>query len=129
MRALPILAIVLAIGAVVQELRPSSTGSPGSRTASAAAADQVTVTPARIVTRMPANDSARAGLARALVGFHAYIVPQGGLVALVDLDDLAGAEQSLRQSKGERTVTVELIGVEGLHGVQRETLEPRASSS
>jgi hypothetical protein len=131
MRALPILAILLAAGAVVQELRPSATepSSGQKAAAAAAAADQVTVTPARVVMRVPATEPARDGLAAALVGFHAFVGPdQGALVALVDLDDLAGAEQSLRHSKGGKTVSVELIGVEGLHGgVPRETAEPGTS--
>jgi hypothetical protein len=132
MRALPILAIVLAAGAVVQELRPASTQSSSSqKAAAAAAAGQLTVTPARIVMRVPATGPPRAGLVAALTGFRASVLPDtGALVALVDLDDLAGAEQSLRQSRGDRTVTVELIGVEGLHGgVQRETAEPGVSPS
>jgi anti-sigma factor RsiW len=131
MRALPILAILLAAGAVVQELRPSaSEPSSGQKAAAAAAADQLTVTPARVVMRVPATEPTRDGLAAALVGFDAFVGPdQGGaLVALVDLDDLAGAEQSLRHSKGGKTVSVELIGVEGLHGgVPRETAEPGTS--
>jgi hypothetical protein len=132
MRALPILAIVLAAGAVVQELRPSTTGSSGSRNAAAAAAaEPLTVTPTRVVTRVPETRSARAGLTAALAGFHAFVLPdQGPLVALVDLDDLAGAEQSLRESQGSTIVTVVLIGVEGLDGgVQRETIGPGTSAS
>jgi hypothetical protein len=127
MRALPILAVVLAAGAIVQELRPTATGSSAERRAAAAAA---TARPAAsstwIVTHVPATGSDRDGISAALAGFDAYIPPDhGSLVALVDLDDLTGAQQALEQSRGARSANVMLVGVEGLNGgIARETLRP-----
>ena len=131
MRALPILAIVLAAGAVVQELRPSTTESRASRAAARAAADRLTVTSTRIVAHVSETGSDRAGVMAALTGFHVFVpADQGSLVAVVDLDDLAGAEQQLQQARGGRTVTVVLIGVEGLDGsAQRETIGPGTAST
>jgi anti-sigma factor RsiW len=129
MRAVPIFAIVLAAGAIVQELRPTATESNASRTAAAAAAaaaQRPALSYASIVTHVPVTGSDRAGIGSALAGFHAYIPADSGeLVAVVDFDDLTAARQSLEQSHGARPVTVLLIGVEGLNGgVQRETLRP-----
>jgi anti-sigma factor RsiW len=131
MRALPILAIVLAAGAVVQELRPSTTGSRGSVAATAAASEHLTVTSSRVVTHVSESGSDRTGLTAALAGFHAFIpADKGSLVALVDLDDLAGAEQQLQQAAGGRSVTVVLIGVEGFDGtLPRETIRPGGTST
>jgi anti-sigma factor RsiW len=129
MRALPILAIVLAAGAVVQELRPSaSEPNADSRSAAAMAAERLATSSTKVVTHVSAARPARAGVAAALAGFHASIVAdRGGLLAVVDLDDLAGAEQGLRHSQGRRTVAVVVIGVEGLNaGVQRERIGPGA---
>lgn len=129
MRALPILAIVLAAGAVVQELRPSSSSPSGPSNAAAAGAGRFSVRSAPIVAHVPADAATRTGLVAALAGFNPSVPSnQGQLVAVVDLDDLPGAEQSLRHSTGDRAVTVVLIGVEG-YSVQRETIEPRSSST
>jgi hypothetical protein len=130
MRALPILAIVLAAGAVVQELRPSATEPASSRSATAAA-ERLTVSSGKIVTHVPASQSDREGIAAALAGFDAYIpADPGSLVALVDLADLAGAEQALQQSAGGRAVTVVLVGVEGLKGgVQHQTFSPATKTT
>jgi anti-sigma factor RsiW len=126
MRALPILAIVLAAGAVVQELRPSTTDSSATR--GAASAERTTVSSTKIVAHVPKTGSDRDGIVAALAGFDVYIPPDhGSLVALVDLDDLAGAEQSLQQSRGGRTITVLVLGVEGLNGGLQGT--PAASGS
>jgi hypothetical protein len=128
MRALPILAIVLAAGAIVQELRPTSTGSRSTR-AAAAAAQRPAASSTWIVTHVPTTDSSRNGVVSALAGFNAYIPPDhGSLVAVVDFDDLAGAQQALEQSLGTQSVTVLLVGVEGLNGgVERESVSPSAS--
>jgi anti-sigma factor RsiW len=128
MRALPILAIVLAAGAVVQELRPSTTEPNASR---GAAAGRTTVSSSKIIAHVPKTGSNRDGIVAALAGFDAYIPPDhGSLVALVDLDDLAGAEQSLQQSHGGRTITVLVLGVEGLNGgLPRETVRPGAGNA
>jgi anti-sigma factor RsiW len=116
MRAVPILAIVLAAGAIVQELRPTATESSAQRRAAST----------WIVTRVPASGSDRDGITAALAGFNAYIPPDhGSLVALVDFDDLTAAQQVLEGSRGTRSATVLLVGVEGLNGgVQSETLRP-----
>jgi anti-sigma factor RsiW len=131
MRALPILAIVLAAGAIVQELRPTTTGSSPSRTGAAASTRRPAVASAWIVTHVPATGSDRDGITSALAGFNAFITPHpGSLVALVDFDDLAAAQQALEQSLGTQSVTVVLVGVEGLNsGVGQETLRPAASTT
>jgi hypothetical protein len=130
MRALPILAIVLAAGAVVQELRPSTTESNGTRSAAAVAAERLATSSTKVVTHVSAARPARAGVAAALAGFHATVISdRGGLLAVVDLDDLIAAEQGLQHSQGRRTITVVVIGVEGLTGsVQRETIGPGAAT-
>jgi anti-sigma factor RsiW len=129
MRAVPIFAIVLAAGAIVQELRPTSTESSAARTAAAAAAaaaQRPALSYTSVVAHVPATGSDRAGVASALAGFNPYIPSdRGSLVALVDFDDLTAARQSLEHSTGTQQVTVLLVGVEGLNGgVQRETLRP-----
>jgi anti-sigma factor RsiW len=123
-RALPIVAIVLAAGAVVQELRPAASSS-GDRT-TALATGRPALTSVSLVTRVPETRSDRAGIAARLTGFDVYIPPDhGSLVALVDLDDLAAAETKLQQSHEGRLVTVLLIGVQGLDGtLEREHLQP-----
>jgi hypothetical protein len=129
MRALPILAIVLAAGAVVQELRPSATESNATR--GAAATERTAYSASKIVTHVPKTGSDRDGIVAALAGFDVYVPPDhGSLVALVDLDDLAGAEQSLQQSRGGRTITVLVVGVEGLNGgLPREKVVPGAGNT
>lgn len=128
MRAVPIFAIVLAAGAIVQELRPTATESNASRAAAAAAAaaQRPALSYTSVVAHVPATGSDRAGVTAALAGFNPYIPSdRGSLVALVDFDDLTAARQSLEQSTGTQQVTVLLVGVEGLSGgVQRETLRP-----
>jgi hypothetical protein len=129
-RALPIVAIVLAAGAVVQELRPAA--SPSSGRSTALATDRPALTSVSLVARVPVTASDRAGIAAQLAGFGAYIPPDhGSLVALVDLDDLAAAETALQQAHAGRLVTVLLIGVQGLDStLEREHLQPgRVSQS
>jgi hypothetical protein len=118
MRAAPILAIVLAAGAVVQELRPSSAESPTkSAAAAAAAAERPQFSSARVVAHVSVAGNDSAGIRADLAGFAAFVpTAHGSLVALVDLDDLTAAEQALEQSDGSRAVTVLLIGVQGLGG-------------
>ena len=130
MRILPILAIVLAAGAIVQELRPGTTGSRNAGSAGTAAQRPATSS-SWIVTHVPATNSRRNGIVSALAGFDAYISPDhGSLVALVDLDDVAGAQQALEQSLGTQSITVLLVGVEGLHSsTERETIGPGAPTS
>jgi hypothetical protein len=117
MRALPILAIVLAAGAIVQELRPAATGSNADRTGAQATSPRPAASSTWIVTHVPASGSDRDGITAALAGFNAYIAPDhGSLVALVDFDDLTAAQQALQHSPGTRSATVLLVGVEGLNG-------------
>jgi hypothetical protein len=128
-RALPIFAIVLAAGAVVQELRPSATESNATHsTATAATTKRPAYLFTWIVTHMPTTQSDRAGVEADLTGFAPFIPPDrsGSLVALVDLDDLTAAEQQLKTAKGAHSVTVLLIGVQGLlhGGLQREQIGP-----
>jgi len=131
-RALPIFAIVLAAGAVVQELRPSATETNAAHsTAAAAAAKRPAFMSTWIVTHMPATQSDRDGVKAELQGFAPFVPPDhGSLVALVDLDDLPAAEQQLQTAKGARAVTVLLIGVQGLHGgLLREQASPASTAS
>jgi hypothetical protein len=130
MRAVPIVAIVLAAGAIVQELRPTATESSAQRRAASAAA-RPAASSTWIVTRVPASGSDRDGITAALAGFNAYIPPDhGSLVALVDFDDLTAAQQVLEGSRGTRSATVLLVGVEGLNGgVQSETLRPGTAAT
>ena len=120
-RALPIFAIVLAAGAVVQELRPSTAGPAPVRTV-----DRPVLSSVSVVTHLSAERSDRDGIEARLAGFDAYIPPDhGSLVALVDLDDLTGAEARLEQAHGSRVVTVLLVGVQGLDGgLSRERIQP-----
>jgi hypothetical protein len=129
-RALPIFALVIAAGAVAQELRPGSTGSRTPR-AVARAASRPVVTSVSIPTHVSPERSDRDDIAVRLAGFDAFIAPDhGSLVALVDLDDLAGAEARLEQGHGARLVTVELIGVQGLDGgLPHEQVDPGSASS
>jgi hypothetical protein len=131
MRALPILAIVLAAGAVVQELRPSATEPKTTRSGAAATAARLATSSTRIVTHVSAARPARAGVTAALAGFRASVIAdRGSLLAVVDLDDLVGAEQGLRDSQGGRAVPVIVIGVEGLNGtVPRETIGPGTANA
>jgi Putative zinc-finger len=131
-RALPIFAIVLAAGAVVQELRPSTTESNAAHsTTAAAAAKRPAFMSAWVVTHMPGTQSDRDAVKAELLGFAPFIPEdRGSLVALVDLDDLPAAKQQLQQAKGPHAVTVLLIGVQGLHGgLLREQIGPVSSSS
>jgi Putative zinc-finger len=131
-RALPIFAIVLAAGAVVQELRPSATESNAAHsTAAAAAAKRPAFMSTWVVTRVAATESDRDGLKAKLHGFAPFIPEdRGSLVALVDLDDFTAAEQQLQQAKGAHAVTVLLIGVQGLHGgLLREQIRPANATS
>jgi anti-sigma factor RsiW len=123
-RALPIFALVVAAGAVAQELRPGSTGSRSART-SAQAAGRPVRTSISVVTHVSPTRSDRDDIATRLAGFDAYIPPDhGSLVALVDLDDLTGAEARLEQGHGSRLVTVLLVGVQGLDGgLSREQID------
>jgi anti-sigma factor RsiW len=115
-RALPIFALVVAAGAVAQELRPSTAGSGAPRSA-AQAADRPVLTSVSVVTHISPTRSDRQDLAVRLAGFDAFIAPDHGpLVALVDLDDLTGAEVRLEQGHGTRLVKVLLVGVQGLDG-------------
>jgi hypothetical protein len=125
-RALPIFAIVLAAGAVVQELRPSAAGPSPARTV-----DRPLLTSVSVVTHVSIERSDRDGIVARLAGFDAYIPPDhGSLVALVDLDDLAGAQARLQQARGTRLVTVLLVGVQGLDGgLSRERISPGAPAS
>jgi anti-sigma factor RsiW len=126
MRALPILAIVLAAGAIVQELRPAATGSNADRQA---ASPRPAASSTWIVTHVPASGSDRDGIVAALAGFNAYIAPDhGSLVALVDFDDLTAAQQALQHSPGLRSATVLLVGVEGLNGGV-QTVHPVVATS
>jgi hypothetical protein len=132
MRAVPILAIVLAAGAIVQELRPTQTGSSAARAAAAAAAaKRPAVSYTWIVTHVAATGPDRDGIKKALAGFNAFIAPDhGSLVALVEFDDVAGAREALTQSRGGSTVTVLLVGVEGLNGsIARETFRAGTASA
>jgi anti-sigma factor RsiW len=124
-RALPIFALVVAAGAVAQELRPGSTGSRAAQTVTRAASRPL-VTSVSIATHVSRERSDRDDIAVRLSGLDAFIAPDhGSLVALVDLDDLAGAEARLEQGRGARLVTVELIGVQGLDGgLTREQVDP-----
>ena len=113
-RALPIFAIVVAAGAVVQELRPSTAGPATPSTARRP--DPTALSSISVTTHVSSDRSERQGLTDDLQGFDAFIPPDhGSLVALVDLDDLAGAEARLETSHGPRAVKVLLIGVQGLH--------------
>jgi anti-sigma factor RsiW len=130
MRAVPILAIVLAAGAIVQELRPTATGS-GADPRAGAALPRPATSSTWIVTHVPASGSDREGISAALAGFNAYIPPDhGALVALVDFDDLTAAQQALEQSHGTRNANVLLVGVEGLNGgIGRETVRPSPAAT
>jgi hypothetical protein len=125
-RALPIFALVVAAGAVAQELRPGSAGSRTPRTAARAAAGRPVLTSVSVVTHVSPTRSDRDDISTRLAGFDAYIPPDhGSLVALVDLDDLTGAEAKLEQGHGTRLVTVLLVGVQGLDGgLSREQIDP-----
>jgi hypothetical protein len=127
-RALPIFAIVVAAGAVVQELRPSAAGPSSAR--SAGRTDRPVLSSVTVTTHVASDRSERQGLTADLRGFGAFIPPDhGSLVALVDLDDLAGAEAKLDAAHGPRAVTVLLIGVQGLQGQLRQKLEPGAATT
>jgi anti-sigma factor RsiW len=131
MRALPILAIVLAAGAVVQELRPATTGSPAAKSTAATSAGLPAFQTMRVVAHVPVTSSGSAEIKAKLVGFAAYVPASNGpLVAVVDLDDLTAAQQTLEQSQGARAVTVLLIGVQGLgSGLEREQVVPTQAGS
>ena len=128
-RALPIFAIVVAAGAVVQELRPSTAGP--STTSTARRPDPTAVSSVSIVTHVASDRSERQALTDDLRGFGAFIPPDhGSLVALVDLDDLAGAEARLATSRGPRAVKVLLVGVQGLQAPeQQQKLQPGTTTT
>jgi hypothetical protein len=113
-RALPIVAIVVAAGAVVQELRPSATGAGNPRT-------RVTYTPAvqsvQLVAQVGSDESAQQAIAGVLRKFRATIRTDHGrsLVVLVDFDDFQAAQDRLSATKGPQQVSVLLFGVQGLH--------------
>jgi anti-sigma factor RsiW len=131
MRALPILALVLVAGAVVQELRPSAIESSSKPAAAAASGEHPSFLSSWVVAHVPSTASDRDGIKARLAGFAPFIPPDhGSLVALVDLDDLPAAEAQLEQSKGSRTVTVLLIGVQGLGtGQLHEEIRPTTTAS
>ena len=127
-RALPIFAIVVAAGAVVQELRPSAAGPSAARATPARPAHAVVGLghDARLVGQLRAS-----GPDRRPARFRRVHPPDhGSLVALVDLDDLAGAEARLASAHGARAVKVLLIGVQGLQaGELRPKLEPGTTTT
>lgn len=128
-RALPIFAIVLAAGAVVQELRPSGTAT-GSGKVAAKAPERPVLSSLPVATHVSSERSDRSGIAAELKGFDAYIAPDhGSLVALVDLDVLANAEAKLKQGRGRRAVTVLLIGIQGLDDRLAQRVEPGSTAS
>jgi anti-sigma factor RsiW len=115
-RALPIFAIVVAAGAVVQELRPSATGSAPSESRT-----PITFRPkvqsVSLVAHAGASESPRQAVSIALKDFGATIRTDHGrsIVALVDFDDLQAAQDELNRTKGSQQVSVLLFGVQGLH--------------
>jgi hypothetical protein len=129
-RALPIFAIVVAAGAVVQELRPSTAGPSSTRAAAAGRSDRPVLSSVSVTTHVASDHSERQGLTTDLRGFGAFIPPDhGSLVALVDLDDLAGAEARLETARGPRAIKVLLIGVQGLQGALRQKIVPGAATT
>ena len=121
-RALPIFAIVLAAGAVVQELRPSATGVERRRSTARAAAAKRPAFTSTSDRRARAGDPAPTAAASRprSQGFAPYIPPDhGSLVALVDFDDLPAAAARAATAKGAQRSRVLLIGVQGLHGGAR----------
>jgi hypothetical protein len=89
------------------------------------------LTSVSVVTHVSPTRSDRDDITTRLAGFDAYIPPDhGSLVALVDLDDLTGAEARLEQGHGSRLVTVLLVGVQGLDGgLSREQIDPGNTGS
>jgi hypothetical protein len=128
-RALPIVAIVVAAGAVVQELRPSATGSG---TPSTPLTYQPKLASVSLVARVSGDLPEQQALANALKGFSVDIRTDHGrsMVVHVDFDDFQAAQARLAGSTGPEQVNVLLFGVQGLYPhTQARALPPASSTS
>ena len=128
MRAVPIFAIVLAAGAIVQELRPTATESNASRA-------QLQPPRPRSVPRSPTRPSSPTFRRRAPIGrasrrpSPASTRTSPAIAARSSPSSTSTTSRRPARASSSRTgtqqVTVLLVGVEGLSGgVQRETLRP-----
>ena len=134
MRILPILAIVLAAGAIVQELRPTTTGSrstgrpPDRRPPPRSGARRRRPGSSRTSRRRPRAGAGSCRPSRASTRTSRPITARSSPSSTSTI--VAGAKQALEQSLGTQSVTVLLVGVEGLHGgTERETIRPGTPTS